>query len=347
MKLLICTQAVDPTDSNLGFFHRWIEEFAVHAEQVIVVCLRKGEYQFPSNVRVLSLGKEDGNSRLARIIKFYSYIIGNRRYYDTVFVHMNAEYAVLGGPFWRRWGKKVGLWYAHRSVTQALRFAMRFIDVVFTVGPESFKLKSEKVKVMGHGVDTEIFKPYMREASIETRFITVGRIAGSKHLLEMLEVFDVLHARGESFTFTIAGEPITQDEERYATKLKQEINKRPYHAKVIMRGGLLHDNLPQVLNLHDIFLNFATTGNMDKAALEALSCGIPVIATNESFKSLLHPFDLFVPSTHPTIIADAIEKLVGKGDKEKSALAATLRNKIVAEHSLTRLAPKILAELSV
>ncbi len=346
MKLLICTQAVDSTDSNLGFFHRWIEEFAVHCEQVIVVCLKKGEYQFPSNVRVLSLGKEEGSSRFARIIKFYSYIWSNRRYFDAVFVHMNAEYVVLGGSFWHSLGKKIGLWYAHRSITPPLRFAMRFIDVVFTVGPESFKLKTDKTRVMGHGIDTELFKPYMREASIETRFITLGRIAPSKHLVEMLEVFDVLHSRGESFTFTIAGEPITAEEERYATKLKQEINKRPYHAKVIMRGGLLHDNLPQVLNLHDVFLNFATTGNMDKAALEALSCGIPVIATNESFKNLLHPFELYVPSSHPTLIADAIEKLVSKGDKDKSALAATLRNKIVADHSLTRLIPRIVSELS-
>jgi glycosyltransferase involved in cell wall biosynthesis len=341
MKLLICTQTVDKTDSNLGFFHRWIEEFAKHCEQVIVVCLRKGEYEFPNNVRVLSLGKEEGSSRLARIIKFYSYIIGNRSYYDSVFVHMNAEYAVLGGWLWKKWGKKIGLWYAHKSVTPALRFAMQFIDVVYTVGPESFRLKTDKLKVMGHGIDTESFKPNMREASIETRFITIGRIAGSKHLIEMLEVFDVLHARGESFTFTIVGEPVTQEEERYALRLKQEVSKRPYHAKVIMRGGLLHDNLPQVLNLHDIFLNFATTGNMDKAALEALSCGIPVIATNDSFKNLLHPFDLFVASTHPTIIADAVEKIVSRGDKDKSALAATLRNKIVADHALSHLIPRI------
>jgi glycosyltransferase involved in cell wall biosynthesis len=345
MKLLICTQAVDRTDSNLGFFHRWIEEFARHCEQVIVVCLTKGDYQFPSNVRVLSLGKEEGSSRFARVIKFYSYIWGNRRDYDAVFVHMNAEYVVLGGSLWRRWGKKVGLWYAHKSVTPALRFAMKFINAVFTVGPESFRIKSDNIRVMGHGIDTEIFKPYMRESSIETRFITIGRMSQSKHLIEMLEVFDVLHARGESFTFTIVGEPITSDEERYFSRLKQEVGKRPYHAKVIMRGGLLHDNLPQVLNLHDIFLNFATTGNMDKAALEALSCGIPVIATNDSFKNLLLPFELYVPSTHPTLIADAIEKLVSKGDKDKAALAATLRNKIVAEHSLTQLIPRITSAL--
>lgn len=341
MKLLICTQAVDSTDSNLGFFHRWIEEFALQCEFVTVICLRRGEYRFPSNVRVLSLGKEEGSSKLARVFRFYKYIFESKKNYDAVFVHMNAEYAVLGGFFWKRWHKKVGLWYAHQSVTAILKLAMQYLTYVFTVSGNSFRIESEKVRAVGHGIDTELFKPSIRESSIETRFITTGRLAQSKHLIEMLEVLDVLHARGELFTFTIAGEPITEEEHQYAQKLRQEIGKRPYHAKVYMRGGILHDNLPQVLNLQDIFLNFATTGNMDKAGLEALAVGIPVLATNDAFKPLLQPYELYVPSTHPTLIADAIQKFMSRTDK--AAVAATLRNKVVAEHSLARLIPTILS----
>ncbi len=343
MKLLICTQAVDSTDSNLGFFHRWIEEFAQHSEYVVVVCLREGEHKLPTNVRVLSLGKEKGSSRFARIVKFYTYIIENRRSYDAVFVHMNAEYVVLGGWLWHRWGKKVSLWYAHKSVTRMLQTAMRFVDVVFTVSSDSFRISSDKVRAVGHGIDTELFKPDMREASIETRFITTGRLAGSKHLLEMLQVMDILHDRGELFTFTIVGEAGTPEEEKYAAALRHEIAKKPYHAKIYMRGGLLHENLPKVLNLQDMFLNFAVTGNMDKAGLEALAVGLPVLTTNEAFKNLLLPFDLFVPSTHPALIADAIQKFMGRTDR--AGIAATLRGKVVAEHSLAKLIPKIISNL--
>jgi glycosyltransferase involved in cell wall biosynthesis len=345
MKILICTQIVDKNDSNLGFFHRWIEEFAGHCEQVTVVCLKRGEYNFPTNVRVLSLGKEDGSTKFARVVKFYSYIFETRRNYDAVFIHMNAEYAVLGGWLWKHWGKKVSLWYAHKSVTTTLQFGMRFIDIVFTVAPESFKLASSKVRAVGHGIDTELFKPDIREPSLETRIITSGRIAGSKHIIEMLNMLDVLHERGNLFSFTVVGEPTTAEEAKYATKLRQEIGKKPYNAKVYMRGAIIHDNLPKVLNLQDIFLNFATTGNMDKAGLEALSTGVPVLSTNESFKQLLQPFDLFVPSSHPALIAEAMQRFIGKSDKEKSAIAATLRNKVVAEHSLAKLIPKIIASL--
>src|SRR6478609_2539072 len=106
MKLLITTQALDSQDSNLGFFHRWVEEFAAHCEKVTVICLREGEHVLPNNVTVLSLGKEAGTSRLTRAVRFLTYIHRYRGEYDAVFVHMNPEYIVLGGYFWRRWHKK-------------------------------------------------------------------------------------------------------------------------------------------------------------------------------------------------------------------------------------------------
>ena len=77
MKLLIVTQKVDQNDSVLGFFHKWIIQFAGHFETVTVVCLEKGNYDLPKNVRVLSLGKEQGEKnrkqggqRVNYIIKF-------------------------------------------------------------------------------------------------------------------------------------------------------------------------------------------------------------------------------------------------------------------------------------
>lgn len=58
MRLLIVTQKVDRDDDLLGFFHQWICEFAKHCDFVTVICLEKGEYALPANVRILSLGKE-------------------------------------------------------------------------------------------------------------------------------------------------------------------------------------------------------------------------------------------------------------------------------------------------
>jgi glycosyltransferase involved in cell wall biosynthesis len=80
---------------------------------------------------------------------------------------------------------------------------------------------------------------------------------------------------------------------------------------------------------------------MDKAGLEALATGVPVITTNESFKPLLHPFGLFVASTHPALIADEIQKFMNRTDR--ASIVATLRGKVVQEHSLAKLVPTILS----
>jgi len=62
MKLLIVTQTIDSNDPVLGFFVRWVEEFSKQCEEVTVICLQKGEYELPKNVRVFSLGKESTKS---------------------------------------------------------------------------------------------------------------------------------------------------------------------------------------------------------------------------------------------------------------------------------------------
>lgn len=131
MNLLILTQKVDRDDPILGFFHRWIEEFSNHCDKVTVICLSLGKYDLPKNVKVLSLGKEEqlrkrpdlGNfkrsvlgeqlNRLKYIWHFYKYIWQERKNYDSVFVHMNQEYVLLGGLIWKLFGKKVMLWRNH------------------------------------------------------------------------------------------------------------------------------------------------------------------------------------------------------------------------------------------
>ncbi len=341
MKLLICTQAVDSRDSNLGFFHTWVEEFAKHCESVTVICLREGEHSLPQNVQVLSLGKEQGKGRVVRVWRFLKYIRASN--YDAVFVHMNPEYVLLGGRYWQGHGKKIGLWYAHKSVTWKLNYAVRLLDRVFTVSSNSFQIQTPKLRVLGHGIDTELFRPAMHTESNQLRIITAGRLAESKRLLEMIAVLDVLHARGQKFSFTIAGEAGTPAEQAYTELLRAEIAKRPYQANVHLVGAVPHHELADVLRKHDVQFNFGVTGNMDKAGLEALAAGIPLFSTNEHFRELLEPWGLYVGSPNAEVVADALVQFFNRGDQP--AIIATLRNKVVAEHSLTNLIPKILKEL--
>ena len=340
MKLLIVTQVVDRTDPHLGFFHTWIEQFARECELVTVICLKEGEHVLPQNVRVFSLGKEKGRaSSIVYAWRFLKIIVRQRNTYDSVFVHMNPEYIILGGLFFKLWHKKVALWYAHKSVTLKLKIAVFFSDYIFSVTKNSFGIKTPKLYAMGHGVDTELFVQKVRTKSDTLRLVSVGRIAGSKHLKEMLPVVEELQRRGENPVLTIVGAAVTPAEQIYKTELVSAIEKMGLSDAVIMYGGAAHRTLPQLFLSQDVFLNFGTTGNMDKAGFEPLASGLPLVTTNEAFEEILSPYGLYVKGNNPASLADAVLRAK---DMEMAPFVEYVR----INHSLSNLVPNIIARLS-
>lgn len=269
MKLLIVTQAVDQNHSNLGFFVRWIEEFAKHCEEVTVIANEVGRYSLPKNVTVFGLGKEGGSTRLARYVKFLSLIAWFSTRYDSVFCHMNPEYVLAGSWLWRAAGKRIGFWYMHKSVTQRLKLAEQLADVIFTASPESFRLPSKKLHILGHGIDTDIFKP---DPSIArgTHALSVGRLSQSKRHDRAIDIAAEL-----GMALRIAGEgPERENLERYAASKK---------VAVTFLGGLTHHKLRDEYLRAALFIHTSETGSLDKVLLEARACGTPIRSDNTEY----------------------------------------------------------------
>jgi len=170
-------------------------------------------------------------------------LLGKVPAYDAVFVHMNPEYIVLAGWWWRLAGKKVSLWYTLKSVNLKLRVAVLFANFVFTASSESFRLATSKVRVVGHGIDTELFA-LRPQRPADLRIATFGRIAPSKRLIEMLGGLDTLQVRGAPFAFDIAGAPVMEEDKAYEERLWDEVKKRPYANSVKLAGVVPYRELP-------------------------------------------------------------------------------------------------------
>lgn len=300
MKLLIVTQVVDIKHPILGFFHRWIIEFAKHCEQVHVIALQVGEYDLPKNVFVHSLGKEEGVGRFGYVLRFYKYIWKYRKEYDHVFVHMNAEYVVLAGWLWRLLGKRVGLWYVHRKVSLLLYVATIIVDYIFSTSSESFRLFTKKLHCLGHGIDMDQFELIKKENSPLLRIITTGRVSKTKRIAEIIDAAALLE-KDHNISLTIVGGPASREDNSYFNNLKEKAF--PY---ITFTGPLAHANLPKVLSEHDVFINLSSTGSKDKAVLEALASGLPTVTTNSAFKGLLQKVGLYAEALDPQILAQKI-----------------------------------------
>ena len=356
MKLLVLTQKVDGDDPILGFMHAWIAEFAKHCERVTVIGLSVGPHNhLPENVSVFSLGKAQRGTlknskgvpfvpRLNYLWNFYRLILRERKNYDAVFVHMNPEYVILGGILWKAMGKSVGLWYTHKNVDRRLRLAAHGADIIFTASPESFRFATPKLHVMGHGIDVGRLASTTHLFGDRFRILSVGRISATKGYGVLLEALSLLKTGGKKFKATIIGGPLTEADEVYAATLRSEIFRRGLTDDVELLGSVSNAAIPDHLRRADLFVNMSKTGSLDKAVLEAMAAGVPVLTSNEGLRSALVGFEspCMFREGDANDFAEHVQSFMGMTEGERQVLGGQLRAVVAQSHDLKTLIPRIL-----
>ena len=348
MKLLIITQKVDKNEQLLGFFIEWLRLFAEKFEKITVLCLEKGEYDLPGNVKVISLGKDRGYGKFKQFFNFYFLILKYHREYDAVLVHMNPIWVVLGGYFWKLFDKKIFLWYTHKSITLKLRIAVIVADIIFTASPESFRLNSKKVVVTGHGIDTDLFKPNsefenpaLKERGLpgevgrqdsKLRLLSIGRISPVKGYETLIDAAKILKDKNVDFIITIIGEPALESDSEYEESLKFKIQNLKLEENFDFVGKVVHNDLPKYYQSQDLFIHLSKTGSLDKTMLEAMACGIKVISSNDAARTIL-PVEL--------LFNDNPQELADKIIKSQEINTDNLRTYVVNNHNLQKLITKI------
>ncbi|MFH0852568.1 MAG: glycosyltransferase family 4 protein [bacterium] len=345
MRILILTQKIDQNDDLLGFMHGWVKEFANRCEQVTAICLGAGSYDLPQNVKVLSLGKEKGASRLKYIFNFYKHIWRERRQYDYIFVHMNCEYVLFGGLLWRLLGKKVILWYAHYLIDWRIKLAALLSHRVVTSTSFACKLKSVKLMVVGQGIDTEYFRDlsdYVFGGQIN--FLFLGRISPVKDLETLIRAVGLARQQSGGIYLTIVGAPTPADE-KYSDGIKNLVEELGLSEVVKFWGKVSNRETLKFYNKNDIFINLTRTGSFDKTTLEAMACERPVLVCNRSFCDIFPPDladKLIFKEKDSEELAKRILWLAGIDRQERQEIGRRLREIIVKEHSLKRLVAKLL-----
>lgn len=350
MRILVITQKVDSNDSVLGFFHRWVMEFAKKFEQVTVICLEKGTYDLPSQVKVLSLGKEERKggaivSRFSYLCRFYKYIWQDRQNYDVVFVHMNQEYVLLGWKLWKLLGKKIFLWRNHKKGNIFTDLAVFLSDIVFCTSKGSYTARFKKTKLMPVGVDASMFQSFVDEkneggaqsARIARSILFLGRISPVKRVDLLLRALDILHNNGQEFVAYFYGSPTPVDHE-YFEKVQAQAHELSTLRKIIFKSEVPNSQTPAIYNQHEIFVNLTDSGSFDKTIVEAMLCETLTLVSNESLNELFeNQSDQFIfkdGDAHD--LAEKLQALLTLPEVEKDMLQKRMR-KFAEKHSLQHL----------
>jgi glycosyltransferase involved in cell wall biosynthesis len=346
LSVVFISQAVDRDDPVLPHTVRWIEALAGKpgVDHTAVLALRTGRYDLPGNVDVYRFGR---SNRLATLAAFYRGVVRSLRHKpDVFFVHQGGPYPLLLLPIKIVSRIPVVHWKTHRVITRAMAFyARRCDDMIFTATRGSFPMSVSKVRIVGHGIDTQVFRG--EAVAPLGDLIAVGRIAPIKRVEQMVRAVE--HANrtyGTAYRLNIYG-PTLPGDEAYAAGIEALIDRLGARDRVALHGPMRHGHLPRLLNGHRACLSFGRTG-VDKSALEAMACGIPVISTNDSVAEIIPSalgLLLITESESTEAQAGTIHELLRRPDAEIARLGERMRAVVVAEHSVDQLFDRILGDI--
>jgi len=345
MKLLILTQKVDKEDPILGFFHNWILELSKIFETVSVICLEKGRYDLPQNVKIYSLGKESSDSKVKYVKNFFNLILSLHKDYNVVFVHMNQEYVLLGGFIWKILRKKVYFWRNHVHGNLLTRIAVGLSNKVFCTSRQSFTAQFKKTILMPVGIDTNLFEVDSSQQLIsrKRKILFLGRMSPIKKPVLLIESLSILKDKKVDFNCDFYGDPLPGGEDYYSS-LKTKAREFNLADKINFYKGVPNYETPKIYREHDIFVNLTPEGSFDKTILEAAACGCLLVVTNQSLGGEIDE-KIIVKKETPTDIAERINFWLKTDREEKNRASEKLQKYVLEKHSLNALIEKFFKEI--
>jgi glycosyltransferase involved in cell wall biosynthesis len=268
-----------------------VNELSKSFEKVTVLTGKIGSYNVSANVRVFSSNWQSGK-KLSSVAKFMfvflRLLILNR--FSLIFSHMTSVQAALISPVTRILRIKHLLWYTHTSDNFALRVCNLFTNGILTATAGSCPLSSSKVHVIGHSIDTRIFKRKPSPIFPLSSFVHVGRFDSSKNIRLIIQTLQNLRSTKSDVSFTNIGLPSGEANATYYQNIISEFDRDKNFTWIKFESSVPRQTLPSLLNNFDCFIH-AFNGSLDKAVLEATFIGLPVVTINPEYKKIFGSWD--------------------------------------------------------
>ena len=270
-------------------------------------------------------------------LRLWGVLIKERGDYYAVLAHMNPEFAIIAYPLTRALNKVLALWYSHQSVTWKLKVAASLVDVIFTTHPMNCRVGGHKVVVVGHGIKC----PPITLRPDGDKIVLISRLSRSKRIEVVIEAFRrALREVGGDVKLVIYGEEVDRS---YVSALRDLASRLNIHSRVHFKGPLPHSELAKALKGSLLLVSASTTG-LDKAPLEAMSYGIPVLVSHPSYREVLKDLAPSCMFRDPPDLASKMVMLIG--DRElRHHIGGKARQYVLELYELRRVVIRIYANL--
>jgi glycosyltransferase involved in cell wall biosynthesis len=201
-----------------------------------------------------------------------------------------------------------------------------------------YGLDSDKITVVGNGVDEKIFSPLRNRKCTERYVLYTGVLRARKGLFDLIECArHVCKARPDT-KFLISGSG------PFFFRLEEKVRRMGLQKHVVFLGHVTRKRLVQTYQNATVHVVPSHYEGLPTVLLEAMSCGIPVIATdvggnNEVISSGVNGF--LVPPKSPEELAKVVLALLDDTIL-RDRIGRAARRTIEEHYTWDRIADKIL-----
>ncbi len=201
----------------------------------------------------------------------------------------------------------------HSSYTKAL---IAHMDAVIATSPQAASYLDRPATVIMHGVDTEEFQPANDKAALRyslglppgVLIGCFGRVRSQKGVDVLVDAAIEVLPRHPLAKIVFTGR-VTPDNQGFVDDLVERLKEAGLADRVIWRGEVSWGDLVKHFQAMDLFVAPARWEGFGLTPIEAMACGVPVIATR-------------VGAFEAQVIEGVTGRLVAPGDAE--ALAAAM-----------------------
>jgi glycosyltransferase involved in cell wall biosynthesis len=172
-------------------------------------------------------------------------------------------------------------------------------------------VEPDKVKIIPNGVDLRNYVPLQKrlhchDQRVAKKVVSVGRLIQNKGIHYLIDAAPEVLQRFPSTEFIIVGDGPMRTELETRAKERGVLQAFRFYGFV--------PEVSNVLNTCDIFVRPSLTEGMPLAVLEAMACGLPVIATRVAGTPEIvidHETGILVDSGDASNLAEALIELLG------------------------------------
>lgn len=236
-----------------------------------------------------------------------------------------------------------GFWYGRLAGARATRWLGERVAALGLAAADGVIVPTEalrahvmakagagKVHLVPNGVDTARFRPAPRAAGAAKRVLYVGRLSEEKNLDTLIAAAGKLVGRFDVRVALVGDGPVRERLRAAAGRLRLPLETLPF---------VDHRRLPGVFAEADAFVLPSFTEGHPKVLLEAMSSGLPCIASDVGGnRAILADGEtglLFDPRD-PGALAERLERVLGQDDYARR-LGEHARAEVVARYDLVAL----------